>query len=130
MKRIVIRVVALTLFSVLEIAAGGELGQIGELVWAVALSLAFAFAIVYLTGPARLFIVCSVAALTFVLPLVILFLIGISLHHSLWEVASLLARTLSSNFIQSAFQFLLPIVVTAISLPRFERLATSGGKLR
>ena len=123
MKTFAIRMIAVVLFAILEIAPGSASGKIGGIAWSVALSLVFAFSIIRFTGSAPLFILTTVVSISLAIPLALAFFMLSLRHQSMYEGASILIAALFGHPVRTAFRFLLPTVLTAVSMRLLERVA-------
>jgi hypothetical protein len=130
MKTIVIRSSGAVILLVVLLLDPAAIGQpVWRIAWETAASLLFAFAMIYLTGPCRAYALFTVASVTAILPLAVLFAIGQPSYSSLYLTGQLttfisrLASSLSGRYVEAAFVFFLPIIASAACVRPFERMA-------
>jgi len=131
MKTLATRVAGIVFLLVAISVQPAAIGPLGQVAWLTVASLLFAGVMVYLTSPARIFVLATVVMVNAVFPLVVLFAIGHPTYGStnliaqLAEFTSKLVSAFSGHYIEAAAAFLLPSIACAASLGTFERMALS-----
>jgi hypothetical protein len=119
---------AVALYVVVLLAPVGGLDATADLLWDTAVSLGFAFGAMRLLGAGRAFVIGAVAAVTIAMPLAVLMLLAMAQPGpaDAAGAASRLAASLLGDPLRAAFEFLLPVVTTAVALPAIARRAAGG----